>query len=200
MRTETFVYGSISCTVGSATRRVPIRIAQFKEAIRSAYPVIAVYESELLSLVAPKTLFSMPDEKPMTPEERLHFLEKRQQEYEVYWSKVVAVQNRFATGYQLAKYSDALCPMLARINDVSEAPFLTNSHKHKDFTDEEVVTAFNGYLDEGDEPESFWKALEGTIDRIDKPLVPVEDRKPEALTQEQREDPLSVSVEVIANA
>lgn len=191
MRTETFSTGDIVCTVRTATRRTPILAAQYKEILRKTFPALVEYETALMSLVAPKDLFTMPDEKAPTPQQRQLFLERRQQDYELYWGKVVAVQREFSYGYEIAKKADLFCITLSRVEQVDN--LITGVRIHT-FTTDEVLQVFNYFLDDDDEDtNSFWNKLVIKINEVDTPLVPVEDRKPTDLTEQERADPLSVA-------
>lgn len=183
MRSVTVTVVGITAVVHSRTRRTPIVEAQYKQAIVKAHPEIGEYEQTWYELAPPLDAVDSTGrvKTNLTPEQAASFL--------AYSRQLTAVQKTHAVGESYASQVRQFVPLLARITDLAGTAFDMTPPQ---FLDSQVNAAFEDWLDETHEP--FWEAIDKAITQLDAPLTPVEQRPPETLTEEQRDNPLSVEV------
>ena len=171
MRSETIVVGSITATVRSRSRRTAIVEATYMQAIVKAHPEIAEYEQALYALMRPNLPVDLNGQvlKNLTPAQEATWHE--------YVQSSVNLKRVHPVGSAFAEEAGAFVPRLARIIELSGAPF---DFAAPQFLDAQVLIAFDDWLDETH--EDFWKALGEAIGKVDAPLTSVIQKPPEALT------------------
>lgn len=186
MRSETFSTESgITAMVRSRNRRTTLIEAQYSQALRTAYPSIA--EFELAQLGASMPNLPIDDKGALT--RPLTTLE--QQALNAYTGHTALIRTQHAVGAAYFEGMSTVVPLLARIVTVGGAPFHADADGR--LPDADVAAAFEDWLNDDEEATGFWGTLAKTVQGIDAPLTPVQQKPPETLTLEEQADPLSVA-------
>lgn len=193
MRSQTFHCGPVMATVRTRNRRTGIVEARYNTALRAAYPEIAAYELAQLAVPMPNLPIDRKGEfeRPLTPVE--------QQALEKYNGHTALARTQHELGAAYASAMASVTPLLARLMTIGGAAF----HVDQDgcLPDADVVAAFKDYLDADDEDaDGFWPTLARTIQKLDAPITPVQERPPETLTAEERDSPLPLLLEAAISA
>lgn len=180
MRSETVIVGETVAVVRSRTRRTAIIEAIYKKALVKAHPEIEAYEQAQYETITPDLPVdgSGKIKIDLTPEQASVFAR--------YTQRFSAVQQQHGVGASYAREVRDFVPLLARITELHGTTFDLTPPQ---FVDEQVTAAFEDWLDEAH--KDFWDAVGTVIAQIDAPLTPVEQRPPETLTDEEKENFLS---------
>lgn len=192
MRSETISVGPITAVVRSRSRRTAILEAEYKQALREQYPSIADFEMAQLSIPMPSFPIDSTGAltRPLTTAE--------QQAMEVYAAHTGRARVQHELGAVYAEGMGTCVPLLARLVTVGGASFHVGDNGQLAST--EVVKAFEDWLNDEGDKDSFWSVLAAMVARLDAPLTTVEQKPPDALTEAEKDDPLSVVPELVGSS
>lgn len=183
MLTQPFTHGAVNGFVRSRYRYTSIIEAQYTAYILEANPRLR--EIQMRSVEVPT---------PLSPDHPLYKNDEYRTKREDEW---LAAQAKLALEYpveaSLMPEINRFTALAARISVMTgRYTFLPNGRMDKD----SVLAALEDFLQEdepkpSDTPDSLWAAIAAAVAELDKPITPIADRPPEALTPAEQADPLS---------
>jgi len=189
MRTDTFTWEGITCSITSPMRRQAIDEATYKRAIRRAYPEILEYEKSTLIVPLPQP--PLVEGLPEAEQSRLKSL--HQEKMATHRAKLMVIALEQPVGAAQSRAMNDVAYLLSRIPQIDGAVFSRGVDGV--FPDDQVVLAMRDWLESErrpDKPEdSFWTYLIRRIEEFDAPLTDVSMKPPEHLTEAEKDDPLS---------
>lgn len=183
METITVKHGTISADVRTKYVRTALIEARYFQWLREQYPDIRKAE-EIIARVTLPRVNGNADANDAAMQE---YGEKLGQAF---------IEAQAEAGSALLTQAQRFVRWAARLHNLSGAAYALG--KNAQFEKDALIQAFESSFDEEDtddvEKMGFWGKVAKAITELDKPLTPTFQRPLEALTEAERNDPLSVSV------